>query len=97
MFDKVKNIYKLQKEAKKIKKELKNIHIEAESNGVIVIVDGEQKVIEVKLPEDVSNKEMLQKDIVEAFNKAVKKSQEVAAEKMRDIMGGLGLNLPGTE
>ena len=28
-------------------------------------------------------------------NKAVKKSQEIAAERMRDVMGDMGLNLPG--
>jgi DNA-binding protein YbaB len=31
---------------------------------------------------------------MEAVNKGVKKSQEVAAEKMQWVMGSMGINLP---
>lgn len=95
MFDKAKNLYKLQKQAKEIKKQLKNIHIEAEVDGIVVIIDGEQEVQEVQIPETMTDKKELQKKLIEAFNKALKKSQQVAAEKMRGVMGGLGL--PGME
>ena len=92
MLDKFKNLYKIQKESKKIKKELRNTHIEAEENGVIVIIDGEQNVVSVKIPEEMKeNLETLQKYLVSAFNKAIKKSQQVAAEKMKGIMGDMGL------
>ena len=47
--DQAKDMYKLQKQAKQIKKELKNIQVEAESNGITVVVDGEQKFIECKI------------------------------------------------
>ncbi len=95
MFDKAKDLYKLQKQAKEIKKQLKNIHIEAEVDGIIVIIDGEQEVQEITIPETMTNHKELQKKLVEVFNKALKKSQQVAAEKMRGVMGGLGL--PGME
>ncbi len=89
--DQAKDMYKLQKQAKQIKKELKNIHIEAESDGVIVVSDGEQNFIEVKIPEALSgDNKRIAKAFVEAANKAVKKSQTIAAEKMKDVMGGLG-------
>lgn len=90
MFDKAKNLYKLQKQAKEIKKQLKNIHIEAEVDGIIVIIDGEQEVVEVRIPENF-NPATLGGKLKEAFNKAIKKSQEVAAEKMRGIMGDMGM------
>lgn len=86
-----KDIYKLQKQAKEIKKILKNIHIEAEADGVIVIVDGEQNFIEARIPEAFSgDMKRVAKAFVEASNKAIKKSQTIAADKMKDVMGDFG-------
>lgn len=93
MLDKFKDLYKLQKQAKEIKKKLKNMHIEAESEGIIVIINGEQEVIEVKVSEEAKSNKNLEENLTKCFNKAVKKSQQVAADMMKDIMGGL--NLPG--
>ncbi|MFA5829670.1 MAG: YbaB/EbfC family nucleoid-associated protein [Candidatus Gracilibacteria bacterium] len=91
MFDKAKDLYKLQKQAKQIKEELKNIHIEAEVDGIIVVIDGEQEVVSVTLPEEeCKNPKKLQDNLVKAFNKAIKKAQQIAAEKMKGVMGGLG-------
>lgn len=98
MFDQAKDLYKLQKQAKQIKKDLKNLHIEAESNGVVVTINGEMEVVDVKVPEEMmaaEKREDLQKALLEAFNKAIKKAQEIAAERMREMMGGMGLDLPG--
>ncbi|MFO0781074.1 MAG: YbaB/EbfC family nucleoid-associated protein [Candidatus Gracilibacteria bacterium] len=92
MFDQAKNLYQLQKQAKEIKKELQNIHIEAEVEGVIVVINGEQEVVSVSFSEEASqNAAKLQENLVKAFNKAIKKSQQIAAEKMKGVMGDLGL------
>ena len=92
MFDKIKDMYQLQKQAKQIKKELKNTHIEAEVEGITVVIDGEQEVINITVnPEIKENHKKMEENLVKAFNKAVKKSQQIAAEKMKGIMGGLGL------
>ena len=89
--DQAKDLYKLQKQAKQIKKELKNIHIEAESDGVVLIADGEQNFIEAKIPEALSGDiKRLEKAFITAANKAVKKSQSIAADKMKDVMGDMG-------
>ncbi len=94
MFDKIKDIYKLQKQAKEIKKKLKNIHIEAESDGITVIINGEQEIMEVKISDAAAeNKKELEKNLVKCLNKAMKKSQQIGAEMMKDVMGGL--NIPG--
>ena len=94
MFDKAKDLYKLQKQAKKIKGELKRTHIEAEQEGIIVIINGEQEVIEVKVSEEaMKDPKKMEKTLVLCFNKAVKKSQQVGAEMMKDIMGDM--NFPG--
>ncbi len=94
MFDKAKNLYKLQKEARRIKKELSNTHIEAEQDGVIVTINGEQEVKSVKISDEaMTDKNKLQDSLEKAFNKGVKKSQQIGAEMMKDIMGDM--NLPG--
>lgn len=92
MFDQAKNLYQLQKQAKEIKKELQNIHIEAEVEGVIVIINGEQEVVSVTISDEAQQTPAkLQENLVKAFNKAIKKSQQIAAEKMKGIMGSMGL------
>ncbi len=94
MFDKAKDLYKLQKQAKKIKKELSNTHIESELEGVKVIVNGEQEVIKIEISEEaMADRGKLQTNLEKAVNKAIKKSQQVGAEMMKDIMGDL--NIPG--
>lgn len=92
MFDKVRDIYKLQKQAKQVKKELANIHIEAEEEGVVVTVNGEMEVVKVVIPPallTVENAEKIGSLIVVASNKAIKKAQQIAAEKMKSIMGDM--------
>ena len=89
--DQAKDMYKLQKQAKQIKKELKNIHVEAEADGVTVVVNGEQNFIDCKISEAVAGDPVrIGKALVEAANKAVKKSQMIGAEKMKEVMGGFG-------
>jgi len=100
LFGQAKDLYKLQKQAKQIKKKLKNLHIEAEADGIVVVISAEQEVIEVRVPEEMmtpENHKTLQVKLKDAFNKGIKKSQEVAAHEMRDLMGGLGMDLPNLE
>ena len=93
MLDQAKNMYQLQKQAKEIKKDLHNTHIEADVEGVIVIINGEQEVISVTYPDDAptSNPRKFNENIVKAFNKALKKSQQIAAERMKGVMGNMGI------
>ncbi|MBT7736159.1 hypothetical protein HN709_00555 [Candidatus Peregrinibacteria bacterium] len=94
MLDKAKDLYKLQKQARQIKKELKKTHIEADHEGVIVVINGEQEVVNVEISDDaLENKKKLEENLEKAFNKAIKKSQQIGAEMMKDVMGDL--NLPG--
>ena len=94
MFDKIKDMYGLQKKARQLKKELKNTHIEAEVDGVIAVVDGEQEIMEVRFTDEhAKNPKRLAENLVKALNKAIKKSQQIAAEKMKPLMGDL--NMPG--
>ncbi|MBU1151635.1 YbaB/EbfC family nucleoid-associated protein [Patescibacteria group bacterium] len=94
MFDKAKQLYQLQKQAREIKKKLKKTHIEAEENGTLIIINGEQEVMEVKISdESMQDKKKLEKSLEVGFNKAIKKSQQIGAEYMKDVMGDM--NFPG--
>lgn len=88
MLGQFKDLYKLQKQAKEIKKKLKNTHIEAEHEGISVIVSGEQELVEIKISEEARNNKNLEENLLKCVNKGMKKAQEVAAGMMKDVMGG---------
>ena len=89
---KIRDMYKLQKQAKSIKKKLKNIHIEAEEKGITIVMDGEQNLVSVKIEDEMmSDKTKLEENLKKAFEKGLKKSQQIAAGEMKDVMGDLGL------
>lgn len=96
-YNKAKELMKLQQEASKIQNELSNIHIEAESDGFVVTIDGQMKAVKVEIEDEtlLSNKARLEKAALEAINKGLKKSQEIAAEKMKGVMGNMWLDFPG--
>lgn len=100
MFEKAKQIYDLQKKAKAIQKELKDTEIEASSNDgfVRVVFNGEQHLIEVEISEDSlksENKKALENDFKNAISQAIARSQALAAEKTKSMMGDMNLNIPG--
>lgn len=91
MLGKIGNMYRMQKQAKAIKKDLKLIHVEAESGGVKVVIDGEQHVVSVEIPDHMlQDGRRLANAIKDAFNRALEKSQKIAAEKMKGVMGDMG-------
>ena len=90
VFQKARDMYRLQREAKRVKKQLRTIHIEAESRGIVVVVDGEQTVISITIPPGLLREE-IPEAVKNALNRAMKKAQVVAAERMQGVMGELGL------
>jgi DNA-binding protein YbaB len=94
----MKDMYKIQREAKRIKKELKNVHVEAEAGPsttigaytVKVVVSAEQEIVSIEIaPEaDIGRIPDLLKD---ALNRAMQKAQVVAAERMQGIMQQMGM------
>jgi len=89
-FKQAKDLFKIQKKAKKIKKELKNIHVEAEAEGVTVVVNAEQEIMSINIAENVQ-RERIPELLKDALNRAMKKAQIVAAEKMQPVMGEMGM------
>jgi len=95
-FGKMKDLYELQKKAKKVQKELKDIEVEASSNNgwVTVVFNGEQHLVEVQIAEEAlrpENKREIEKDLKNVVSQAIARSQAIAAEKMKDIAGGMGI------
>lgn len=90
-FDQVKMVAKLQKAQKELKKEI--VEVEAGDGAVVVQITGELKVKSVKLdPELIDFEDMAELEhwIEIAVRDGLAKAQEVAAEKMKPLMGGLG-------
>ncbi len=86
------DMYKLQKEAKKIKKELAKTHVFAESGGIKVTVSCEQEVLSVEILDEsvLQDAKTLSKHMTDATNRALKKAQAVAADRMKGVMGMMG-------
>jgi len=96
MFDKIKQMMELRKQADKLKKELEVVIIEvSDVRGIKVVVNGAQIFQSVDIDAgllNAVNKNRLQMDLLRSINTAVKKSQQAAANKMRNTPG---LNIPG--
>lgn len=94
-FDQMKMLAKLQKAQKELKKEI--VEVDAGDGAVIVQINGELKVVSIKIdPErvDLSDISELEGWIQAAIRDGMAKAQEIAAEKMKPLMGGLsGLGL----
>ena len=87
-------LQQLRKAQKQLVKEI--IEVEAGDGAVIVQITGELKIKSIKInPKmvDLDNIEQLEHWIQIAIRDGLAKAQEVAAETMKPLMGGLG-NLP---
>ncbi len=97
MLDKMKKIFELQGKISQIKKELEATTIESgRNNGQIkIIMSGEQKVLSIEIADSLivaADKEQFKKDLVDCVNEAIKKAQNIATQKAKEITG---LNIPG--
>jgi len=100
--DMMKQVQKMQAKMEEMQAKLEDERIEGTAGGgmVRVVANGKQEIIEVKIEKEVvdpDDVEMLEDLVVAAVNQAQEKAQELAAEKMSGLTGGLkipGLNLP---
>lgn len=89
-FGQMKDMFMLQREAKRIKKELKNVHVEATAESVTVVVNAEMEVIEVTVDPSTPI-ERVGPLVKDATNRAFKKAQLVAAERMQPVFNQMGV------
>jgi len=96
MIDQVKKIMEMKKQADLLKKELEATIIEVqETRGIKLVVNGAQIFQSIDIDEallSAGNKNRIQMELLKAMNTAVKRSQQAAANKMKNMPG---FNLPG--
>lgn len=83
------DLNKLRQQAKKMQQELAAEEIRIEEGDVVVVISGDQKIKQFSV-QGVSSDEA-----VNVLNKAIKRSQEIAAKKLQAMTGGLGGMLGG--
>jgi nucleoid-associated protein EbfC len=90
-FDQMKMLNDLRKAQKDLKKQI--VEVEAGDGAVVVQINGELKVVSIKIdPDSVDLKDIqeLEHWLEIAIRDGMQKAQEIAAEKMKPLMGGLG-------
>jgi len=90
IFDRIKQrgvqlgeIKKMRDEAMRIQKELAAEKVELDEGGIRIVISGDQKVQELEIEGEN------QARLIEILNKAIKRSQEIAARKVQQMSGGL--------
>lgn len=78
------DLNKLRTQAKQMQQDLASEEIKIEENDIVVVISGDQKI------KHFSVQGISSQDAVDALNKAIKKSQELAAKKLQGMMGGMG-------
>ena len=89
----------IQQDAQKLQEELELMEIsgESEDETIKVWISGNQVPLRVEISENFqkSDKETIEKNILDAFQKAHESSTKTMKERMNDLTGGLNFNLPG--
>lgn len=92
MLDKIKQLMEIKKQADQIKRELDKTEIESnEVRGIKIVVNGSLEIRSLEVDENLLvplNKKNLERDLTRGINMAIRKAQNVAAHKMKDIMPG---------
>lgn len=83
------DLNQLRKQAKQMQDELAQEEIRIERDDVVVVISGDQKI------KHFSVQGVTSQEAVDVLNEAIKKSQELAAQKLQGMAGGLGGMLGG--
>lgn len=89
--DQIKLLNDLRKAQKDLSKQI--VEVEAGDGAVVVQINGELKVKSIKIDPamvDLEDIEELEHWLEIAIRDGMQKAQEIAAEKMKPLMGGLG-------
>ncbi|MFA5260107.1 MAG: YbaB/EbfC family nucleoid-associated protein [Candidatus Omnitrophota bacterium] len=93
MLDKMKQFMEMKKQADRIKKELDAMCVDVEEvRGIRITVTGSQNFRSIEIDENLltgGNKAKIESDLTRSVNAAVKKAQNLAAQKMASLMPGM--------
>ena len=91
----------IQQDAQKLQDELESMELEGKSDDemVKVWISGNQLPLRVEVDKSIvtSDKNTIERNILEAMQKAHESSTSTMKERMNDLTGGLNLNLPGLD
>ncbi len=82
-FGQLAEMKKMRDQAMEMQRMLAAEEVIVEKNGIRIVITGDQKI------KEFSSGGKSDRDIQEAINEAIKKSQEVAAKKLSQMGGGL--------
>ena len=77
------DLNKLRQQAMQMQKNLAGQTVVVEENGVKIVMSGDQRVLELEI-QGLSNQVL--NDVI---NKAIRKSQELAAKELMNVSGGM--------
>ena len=94
--DLMKQAQKIQQEMSRIQEEVRKKTVEASSGGgmVVATANGAMEIVSIRIEKDVVNPddiEMLQDLVMAAVNEALRRAQQMVAEEMSKVTGGLNI------
>ncbi|MBF0384945.1 MAG: YbaB/EbfC family nucleoid-associated protein [Candidatus Omnitrophica bacterium] len=93
MFDKMKQLMEMKRQADQIKKELDSTDVEVtDVKGIKIIINGSQNFKSIEIDQALvanPDKKRLERDLLLSVNAAINRSQNIAAQKMKSLMPGL--------
>lgn len=99
-FQDMRKMWELQKKAKQMQKELKETEVEAKSadGKIVVVFNGEMHLKSISIDDSLlaaGNRLLLESQLKTVIAEALSRTQALSAEKAKEMMGDMGLNLPG--
>jgi DNA-binding YbaB/EbfC family protein len=100
MFDKMKQLYDMQKQAKQMQKSVEALKIETSAAGgdVKVVMNGAFKVEFISIADKLlapAQKDSLVDHLKRALNEAAEEAAKKSAEQTMALMKGMNLKIPG--
>ena len=96
MFDKMKQLMEIKKQAEELKRDLDSTTVEVEDvRGIKIVISGSQNFETLEIDPALlnpDNRKRFEDDLLRSLNLAIRKSQNLAAQKMQAMTG---LNIPG--
>jgi DNA-binding YbaB/EbfC family protein len=94
--DMMKQAQKLQAKMMELQDEMASKTVEATAGGgmVTVVVNGKQELLSLSIDPDVVDRqeiEMLQDLIIAAVNEGIRRAQQIWAEEMKKLTGGMAI------
>lgn len=96
MFDNVKKIYEMQKQAKAIQRQLQDevIEVEGDDGAIVLTLNAAMEIKGLQLKYDLLGRarlsdDLLAKKITDVFKKGLEIAQKISQDKMKPIAGDL--------